>query len=117
MKANYGRIGEETHMKWQAGVFVAEASEQGLGKLAAGAKAQRVLMKLLAEITAQGRQVNHTGGTTYAPKVFAEHPQSEGMTKRALRSAMEGLLAAGKIKAEQDDPPSKRRSFLMEAGQ
>lgn len=117
MKANYGRIGEETHMKWQAGVFVAEASEQGLGKLAAGAKAQRVFMKLLAEITAQGPQVNHTGGTTYAPKVFAEHPQSEGMTKRALRSEMEGLLAAGKIKIEQDDPPSKRRSFLVEAGQ
>ena len=54
MKANYGRVGAETHMKWQAGVFVAEVVEQGLGKLASGAKAQRVFMKLLATFTAPG---------------------------------------------------------------
>ena len=114
MKANYGRVGEETHMKWQAGVFVAEASEQGLDKLAAGAKAQRVFMKLLAMFTAQGRRVHHATGQTFAPKVFAEHPDAEGMTKRALKAAMEGLLAAGKIQIESDGPPSKRRSFIVE---
>lgn len=115
MKANYGRIGEETHMKWQAGVFVAEASEQGLDKLAQEAKAQRVFMKMLATFTAQGRQVNHAAGPAYAPKLFSEHPDAEGMTKRAMKAAMEGLLAAEKIKIEQDGPPSKRRSFLVEA--
>ena len=117
MKANYGRIGEETHMKWQAGVFVPEDSEQGLDKLAAGAKAQRVFMKLLATFQAQGRLVNHASGSAYAPKLFSEHPDSEGMTKRALKTAMESLLASGKIKVEQDGPPSKRRSFLVGAGQ
>lgn len=117
MKANYGRIGEETHMKWQAGVFVPEASEQGLDKLAAGAKAQRVFMKLLATFTAQGRQVNHAGGPNYAPKQFAEHPESEGMTKRALRAAMEGLLASGKIKIEKEGPASRPRTFIVEADQ
>ncbi len=117
MKANYGRIGEETHMKWQAGVFVAEASEQGLDRLAAGAKAQRVFMKLLAAFTAQGRPVNHVVGSRYAPKLFAEHPDNEGMTKRALKAAMEGLLAAEQIKIETEGPASRRTSFIVEAGQ
>lgn len=117
MKANYGRVGEETHMKWQAGVFVAEASEQGLDKLAAGAKAQRVFMKLLDTFTAQGRQVNHAGGPNYAPKQFGEHPDNEGMTKRAFKGAMEALLAAGQIKIEAEGPASRPRSFIVRAGQ
>ncbi|MCK0151083.1 AAA family ATPase [Marivita sp. S6314] len=117
MKANYGRIGGETHMKWQAGVFVPEAVEQGLDKLAAGAKAQRVFMKLLATFTAQGRQVNHVSGSSFAPKIFAEHPDNEGMTKRALKAAMESLLAAGKIKIESEGPASRKRSFIVKAGE
>lgn len=117
MKANYGRIGDETHMKWSAGAFVAEASETGLDRLAAGAKAQRVFMKLLATFAAQGRQVNHAGGTRYAPKLFAEHPDCEGMTKRALKAAMEGLLASEKIAIQQEGPASRRVSFIAEVGQ
>lgn len=114
MKANYGRIGAETHVKWQDGVFAPEASEQGLDRMAAGAKAQRVFMKLLAEFTAQGRRVNHTPSPSYAPTVFAAHPQCEGMTKRAFRAAMDELLALGKIKVETDGSPSRRVSFLVE---
>ncbi|WP_282129522.1 AAA family ATPase [Roseobacter litoralis] len=116
MKANYGRVGEETHMRWQAGVFVAEASETGLDRLAAGAKAQRVFMKLLKVFSGQGRRVNHVGGSSYAPKLFSEHPENEGMTKRALRAGMEGLLASGKIVILQEGPPSRRVSYVAEAG-
>lgn len=112
MKANYGRIGGEIHMKWSNGAFVAEQAAQGLDALAAGAKGQRVFMKLLSTFTAQGRQVNHAGGSTYAPKSFAEHPENEGMTKRALKTAMEALLASGKIEVRKEGPPSKPRSFL-----
>lgn len=111
-KANYGRIGGETHMKWTNGVFVAEEAAQGLDAMAAGAMAQRVFVKLLTTFTAQGRQVNHAGGATYAPKLFAEHPDNEGMTKRAMKRAMEGLLADSRIVIRKDGPPSKRRSYL-----
>lgn len=117
MKANYGRVGGETYMKWVKGAFVAEVQPSGLDALAAGAKAQRVFMKLLATFTAQGRQVNHAGGSRYAPKLFAEHPDNEGMTKRAFKAAMEGLLAAEKIKIETEGPASRRTSFIVEAGQ
>lgn len=117
MKANYGRIGGEIYVKWHDGAFIAEQQPSGLDALAAGAKAQRVFMKLLATFTEQGRQVNHAGGSRYAPKLFAEHPDNEGMTKRALKAAMEGLLASGKIVIETEGPASRRTSFIAEAGQ
>ena len=115
-KSNYDRIGGEIALTWRNGVFTANPVETSLDRLAANAKAERVFLKLLRTFTDQGRRVNSTGSATYAPKLFAEHPQCEGMTKRALKAAMEGLLADGRVKIEQEGPPSRRVSFLVEAG-
>ncbi|WP_445809535.1 AAA family ATPase [Yoonia sp.] len=112
MKSNYSSIGGEIAMTWQNGVFVADAPVTGLDRMAASAKAERVFLALLRMFAEQGRTVNHAGGSTYAPKVFAEHPKSEGMTKRALRVAMDALLMTGKIRIAQSGPPSKRRAHL-----
>ena len=114
-KANYGRTGGEISMTWRNGVFVADPAETGLDRMAVSGKAERVFLKLLRMFTEQGRKVNHAGGPTYAPKLFAEHPDSEGVVKRSLRSAMETLMAQGKIRVAEDGPASKRRSFLMVA--
>lgn len=111
-KQNYGETGNDIAMTWQEGVFVPDATETTLDRMAGAAKAERVFLKLLRLFTDQGRRVNHAGGPTYAPKLFAEHPDAEGMTKRALKTAMEGLLAAGKIRVTEDGPASKRRTFL-----
>jgi len=112
MKSNYARTGAEISLTWQGGVFVADAPVTGLDRLAASAKAERVFLKLLRQAQEQGRKVNHAGGQTYAPKVFAAHPDAEGVTKRTFGQAMEKLLAAGKVKISEDGPPSKRRQFL-----
>ena len=71
-----------------------------------------MFLKLLGLLAAQGRRVNTGGGQTYAPTVFSNHPEAEGVNKRGFRSAMETLLAAGKIRLAEDGPPSKRRQFL-----
>jgi RecA-family ATPase len=113
-KANYGRAGGQVSIKWKAGVFVAELAEQGLDKMAGNAKAERLFLKLLATFTEQGRRVNHVAGISFVPKQFADHPNSEGMTKHAFKAAMEGLLAKKKIFIDTQGPPSKRRSFLVE---
>jgi RecA-family ATPase len=112
MKANYGPTGGEIALTWHKGVFVADAPMTGLDRMAATAKAERVFLKLLHEFSAQGRRVNHAGGPTYAPKMFAENPGSEGCTKKALKLAMDALLASRKIRIAEDGPTSKRRSFL-----
>ena len=115
-KANYGRIGAEVAVRWTGGVFVAPQTESGLDRTCAGMKAERVFLKLLRELTEQGRRVNHAGGQTYAPNVFASHPESEGVTKRAFKAAMETLLAGGQIRAQEEGPPSRRRQFIEVAG-
>ena len=111
-KANYGRIGGEIAMTWRSGVFVQDGTPEGLDRMAAGAKAERVFMALLRSFTEQGRRVNHAGGPTYAPKVFAGSPKAEGMTARAFKTAMESLLARKEICIKSEGPPSKTRQFL-----
>lgn len=113
-KANYSRVGGEIDLRWQGGVFVAQEQPHGLDALAIGAKAERVFLKLLADFAEQGRRVNSQGGTTYAPTVFARHPDAEGCTKRAFKTAMERLLSAKKIRIEAEGPPSRRVTFLVE---
>lgn len=112
VKANYGRTGGEICMTWRNGVFIADAPETSLDRMAASAKAERVFLKLLREVTSQGRRVNAAGGLSYAPKAFAEHPEGEGLTKRALRSAMEALLAGGKVKVVHGGSPSRPVTWL-----
>lgn len=115
-KANYGETGTEIGMTWQDGVFVPDAQETSLDKMAGAAKGERVFLKLLRLFTDQGRRVNSAGGSSYAPKLFAEHPDNEGMTKRALKTAMEGLLASGRVKIEREGPPSRPVTYIVEGG-
>ncbi|GIT86985.1 hypothetical protein ROBYS_20010 [Roseobacter sp. OBYS 0001] len=111
-KANYARTGDEFLLRWQDGAFMPDAPAGGLDRAAGNATAERVFLNLLREFVQQGRRVNASGGTTYAPKVFAAHPGSEGITKRAMTGAMERLLQAGKVRIETEGPPSRRVSFL-----
>ncbi|SEM02379.1 RecA-family ATPase [Roseovarius tolerans] len=117
MKANYGRIGGEINVRWQAGVFVAQAWPTGFEALAVGAKGERVFLQLLDQHIETGVRVSQSGGRNYAPKLFAEHPDNEGCTQRAFRTAMSSLFARKTITISEDGPPSKRRSFIMRAAQ
>lgn len=112
-KSNYGRTGGETQLTWKGGVFVADEVQGGLDRMASNAKAERVFLKLLRLHTDQGRKVNHVGSTTYAPALFAKHPDAEGCTKRSFKNAMETLLSSGKISVQTYGPPSKLRQFLV----
>jgi len=114
MKANYGRTGLVIPLRWQAGFFLTDHKSEGaLDRMAATAKADRVFLNLLRECRENGRRVNPSGGQNYAPKVFAAHPHSEGVSKRAFAAAMERALSEGKAAVEQDGPPSRRVTFLV----
>ena len=115
MKSNYARTGGEIALTWQNGVFVADGPLTGLDRMAAKGKAERLFLTFLKQCQDQGRKVNHAGGRSYAPNVFAAHPQAEGVSRDAFRKAMENLLASGKVKIDEDGPPSKRRTFLVVA--
>jgi hypothetical protein len=94
-------------------VFVVERGIGGLDKLAADQKAEDTFLTLLGRFTRQGQRVSDKRGTTFAPAAFAEHSDAFGLTKHELSKAMQRLLDAGKIRVEEDGPPSHRRSKLV----
>jgi RecA-family ATPase len=115
MKNNYAARGAEITMRWEGGVFVAEAAPEGLDRKAAEAKAERVFLRLLDEFAAEGRAVRSANAAGYAPKVFASSGRAEGLSKEALRVAMERLFSRGAIREEPggNGPPSKRTMRIV----
>ncbi len=112
MKSNYGRIGEEIRLRWQRGVFVASGDMEYGGADAADLRADNRFLTLLDLFTEQGRAVTTHKAANYAPKVFADHPEANGIKKKGFQQAMERLLASGRIFQEEFGPPSKRRDRL-----
>jgi RecA-family ATPase len=112
-KSNYGPVGLELRLRWSNGAFVLDGPASGFDKLAAEAKADRVFLDLLAASAAQERDVSPKPGPTYAPSVFARHPDNDGVSKEDLALAMERLLTRKIIGVEKKGPRSKERHRLV----
>ena len=117
MKANYGQKGGELRMRWTKGAFepVGAAAVSGENPTA---KAERVFLKKLAEANANGQRVNANTGTTYAPKVFAEDADAEGVRKEGFRAAMQKLFRDRKIQnvIEHEGTTRERRYLAVASG-
>lgn len=117
MKDNSGPTGGEIGMRWEAGRFVptdtAAAATGTIDRMAIASKAERIFLHLVRQFSEQGRNVSASRSSTFAPIVFASHPQSEGVTKRQFEQAMERLFVADRIEVVETGPPSKRRSTIM----
>lgn len=115
-KANYAGAGTEINVRWKDGVFLLEGPMSPLDRQAASAKAKRVFLKLLRQFEDQHRHVGASPSRIYAPSVFSDHPDREGVSKNGFRLAMEGLLASGEIELREDTsaPKSRRKTVLSE---
>ena len=93
-KSNYGATGEEVQMTWSDGVFIATSTSEGtaLDRASINAKSERVYLALLRNRNETGRRVNPSAGANYAPKVFSESEQSEGITKQQFKRAQDRLF-------------------------
>lgn len=112
-KSNYGPTGEQINLRWADGVFEPVIDALGpLERMAATARAERVFLRLLGEITEQGRYVSAQPGPTYAPTVFEKNPSAEGVSKRAFCAAMEKLFSAQKIRVAHHGKGTKQRSHI-----
>ena len=114
-KANYSTTGTELKVKWINGVFVAEEPVTAGEEMNVNAKAEAVFMRLLTQFSEQGRYVSASPGPTYAPVVFEQHPQAQGITKRAFRVAMESLLSANRLVIKTHGKGAKARSHIAQA--
>lgn len=112
VKANYGATGGEIIMHWRAGAFVADVQDFSEPH---EEKAARVFLKLLDAFTAKGRYVSPNVSSTYAPSVFAAHPEREGVGKLAFMKAMERLLTENVIAIGEHGKAGKERQHLERA--
>ncbi|MEP7452412.1 AAA family ATPase [Phyllobacterium sp. SB3] len=111
VKSNYGKIGDETVLRWVNGVFKPNTNDS-LQAVAAMSNIDRVFLHLLERYAAEGRKVSHSAGANYAPAVFAKDPQANGIKRRGFITSMNRLFEAGRIKVDEIGPPS-RRSYQL----
>lgn len=80
---------------------------------ATGETAKRVFLEILDRFSAQGQTVNNSKTGKYAPKIFAEEPESEGLPVKVLEVAMRSLLAVEIIQLETFRENGKNRRRLI----
>ena len=107
MKINSGPIGEIQKLRFEDGCFVLEGSATAPHQAAAFNAADRTYLACLDRLTEQGREVREHSGRGYAPKVFAEMPEANGVTARAFKAAQDRLFSAGLIHVLTEGPASK----------
>jgi RecA-family ATPase len=113
-KANREKAGLKIPMRWKEHRFVRErgrSSDDILTQL----DTESMFLELLDKFTAQGRNVGTATGTSYAPKLFSDHPdaKAKSISKEQFRVAMEVLLGVGRIKVVTEGSPSRQRSRLV----
>lgn len=106
MKSNYGRTGQEITVAWKDGIFIAE---QDGGATDTNARAERIFIALIEQLSAQGRYLNDL----HAPKTLSEMQGSEGLTKKTIKDAMERLFVNGKIGKREIIENRRPRSVIM----
>jgi RecA-family ATPase len=106
-KSNYGRVGLEIRMQWRVGIFASTGGSGG-DPMVSAIKAERVFLELLAKYAAQNRHVSVSEGKSYAPFVFRNDAAREGVSKHALKEAMERLINLKKIENAPYGAPSKK---------
>lgn len=112
-KANYALAGSAITVRWEAGAYVAEGGVDWLDKMAMEKRANDTFLALLKAFTQQGQNASANRGPTFAPALFASHPERNGVTKPAFEAAMHRLLTNGEIRVETFGPASRQRSRLV----
>jgi hypothetical protein len=104
-------------LQWKDGLFVPVSDATGFDKLAADRQADEAFIKLLKRFNADNRNASEKSGTSYAPTLFAEQPDAEGITVKQFKAAMDRLLAAKRIRIVDNGTKSRpSRTFVLVDG-
>jgi RecA-family ATPase len=110
VKSNFALRDETIELKWDEGVFIRTdtPAPAGFAASAKQQKADRVFLALFDKVSGQGRQLSSTKQSPrYAPKIFAQQDDREGLTTRDFERAMERLFGQNKIRMVPHGTPSK----------
>lgn len=117
MKSNYGPAGEVVKLRFDRGAFAPEGGPSTIERAAADAGADDAFLRCLDVKTGQGISVGPSTGRNFAPAIFETMAEAAPYKRRALATAMDRLLSAGRIKSSSVGPPSKQRCILARVNQ
>jgi hypothetical protein len=81
--------------------------------MAADRRIDDLFVKLLERHIRQNQPVSPRSSKTFAPTVFAKHPEANGTPSKAFEAAMQRLLDAQRIVIRTEGPPSRLRDRLV----
>jgi RecA-family ATPase len=100
-KSNYAPVGDEIRLQWHNGLLLPEGTIAGSSPISQATQAKLaevVFLDLLDRCTVSNIYVSHLSrASNYAPKLFADCPDRQGLTKRHFEPAMQSLFAQKKI--------------------
>jgi RecA-family ATPase len=114
-KNNYGPSGETIRLYYDGGVFKPVSSPSSIERAAAEQKVEQMFMTLFDRLVGQGRTLSPSRNSpeNYPPKVFAAHPDGQGIGIKAYEGAMVRLLNAGTIRIENVGSQNRPRQSLV----
>ena len=115
-KSNYGPSGAAKQIRWQDGVFVAEVDVSPLVRKAVDRGVDDTFLSLLEIIAGSGQTLSPNPSQSHAPRVMADHPDANGISKKQFAAAMQRLLKDGRVAIIEEGPPSRRYKRLVMAG-
>jgi len=101
-------------VRYQTGAFVLDDPNEAnpLDRALVADRVDAQFLELLAAFNAQGRDVSHNTGRSYAPALFAKDPGARGTTSKGFEAAMNRLFASGRIRVARKGSPSRQISYL-----
>lgn len=118
-KANYSRVGDEISLRYEAGLFVPEQTDQpgetGLFGRLRRDQADRAFRDGLVFLNAINFRVNaQPNQANFAPRSMVEKvPGCADFAMLELKHAMNRAFRNGIVVVREDGPPTRRRSYLV----
>jgi RecA-family ATPase len=117
-KANYANGGDIIRLRWTKGAFVPQSLEGGVSGIVNRAATEAVFLTLLDRAeTAQTRVSDSKNAANYAPRVFAQRPDSEGYSRKDFEKSMAALFAGKRIVMQSYGRPGDYRQRIVRAPQ
>ena len=115
-KSNRSRAKQKLALRWTEDGFIRDdKAAAGMDDLTRRLKAEEVFLKLLTLYCQQGKAPSPNVSRAYAPKLFADDPGGEGISKDEFKRAMNILLGVGKIEIVEVKKGRDKRERLKVA--
>jgi RecA-family ATPase len=115
-KSNYGAVGQQIRVQWKRGAFeiIGAVSTAAAHRKANEQSAEDLFLHILAVFTKGGKTVARAPqSVNHAPKLFAKHPDANGITRQQFANAMDNLFAADRIGEEDIGYKSKPKLIIV----